>query len=82
MQDTIEAFLRLPDVMKSLTDILKKVKDASRLLIRLQASHCASSGPRARNTASHKTEYRVSKSVLAEQSRLSSKDLRKATSDC
>ncbi|CAL5228160.1 g11240 [Coccomyxa viridis] len=40
-QDTIEAFLRMPDVMKSLTDILKRVKDASRLLARLQAMQSA-----------------------------------------
>lgn len=38
-QDTIEAFLRMPDAVKLLGDILRKVKDASRLLSRLQASH-------------------------------------------
>ena len=41
VQDTIEALLRVPDVMKSLSDVLRKVKDASRLLTRLQVSHIA-----------------------------------------
>ena len=36
LQDTIEALMRMPDVAKSLRDILRKVKDASRLLSRLQ----------------------------------------------
>ena len=40
-QDTIEALMRAPDVMKSLRDILRKVKDASRLLTRLMV--CSSS---------------------------------------
>jgi hypothetical protein len=35
-QNTIEAFMRMPDIVKSLKDILQKVKDASRLLSRLQ----------------------------------------------
>lgn len=30
--------MRMPDVMNSLRDILKKIKDASRLLTRLQVS--------------------------------------------
>ena len=37
-QDAIEALMRAPDVMKSLRDILRKVKDASRLLARLMVS--------------------------------------------
>ena len=36
LQDTIEALMRMPDVAKSLRDILRKAKDASRLLSRLQ----------------------------------------------
>ena len=40
-QDTIEALMRAPDVMKSLRDVLRKVKDASRLLTRLMV--CRSS---------------------------------------
>ena len=40
-QDTIEALMRAPDVIKSLRDNLRKVKDASRLLTRLMV--CSSS---------------------------------------
>ena len=49
VQDTIEAFLRMPDMMKSLSDIVKKVKDASRLLARLQVSHLVPVGLRHAN---------------------------------
>lgn len=36
LQDTLEGLMRMPDVAKSLRDILRKAKDASRLLSRLQ----------------------------------------------
>ncbi len=36
MQDTIEALMRAPDVMKSLRDVLRKIKDVPKLLQRLQ----------------------------------------------
>ena len=51
VQDTIEALLRVPDVMKSLSDVLRKVKDASRLLIRLQVSYGAPYRPLAYSCA-------------------------------
>jgi DNA mismatch repair ATPase MutS len=35
-QDTIEALMRGPDVMKSLREILRKVKDVPKILHRLQ----------------------------------------------
>lgn len=38
MQDTIDALMRAPDVMKSLREVLRKIKDVPKLLQRLQVS--------------------------------------------
>lgn len=39
LQDTIEALMHAPDVMKSLREVLRKIKDLPKILQRMQVRH-------------------------------------------